>query len=83
LDRRKIAAILSFCFTDSDEARGHGAGGLPAALLNTLRRFAAGELTRIELEKFSEKIASNNVAIEVLAYEIRKYWGRHRGHNGD
>jgi hypothetical protein len=83
LDRRKIAAILSFCFTDSDEVSGHGADVLSATLLNKLKRFAAGKLTRNELEKFSEKIASNNVAIEVLAYEIRKYWGRDRRHNGE
>jgi hypothetical protein len=83
LDRRQIAAILSFCFTDRDEARGHRAEVLPAALLDKLKRFAAGKLTRNELEEFSEKIASNNMAIEVLAYEIRKYWGRHRNHNGD
>jgi hypothetical protein len=81
LDRRQIAAILSFCFTESDEVRAHGGEVLSATLLNKLKRFAAGKLTRNELEKFSEKIASNVAAIEVLAFEIKKYWGRHRGSN--
>jgi hypothetical protein len=73
--------MLSFCFTESDEVRGHGAEVLSATLLDKLKRFAAGKLTRDELEKFSEKVASNVVAIEVLAYEIKKYWGQHRGRN--
>jgi len=78
LDRREIAAILRFCFEERDEVQGHGAEVLPEEMLTKLKSFAAGKLKRKELEEFSETIASNTVAIEVLAQEIEQHWGRHR-----
>jgi hypothetical protein len=75
LDSRSIAAILEFCFADTDEVRGHAAEELPEELLIQLKNFAAGKLKRKELEEFSERLASNNLAIETLALEIKQYWG--------
>ena len=75
MDSRSIAAILEFCFADTDEVRGHAAEELPEELLIQLKNFAAGKLKRKELEEFSERLASNNLAIETLALEIKQYWG--------
>ena len=75
MDSRSIAAILRFCFADTDEVRGHAAEELPEELLIQLRNFAAGKLKRKELEEFSERVASNNLAIETLAFEIKQHWG--------
>jgi hypothetical protein len=75
LDSRSIAAILRFCFADTDEVRGHAAEELPEELLIQLKNFAAGKLKRKELEEFSETLVTNNLAIETLALEIKQYWG--------
>jgi hypothetical protein len=75
LDSRSIAAILRFCFEDTDEVRGHAAEELPEELLIQLRNFAAGKLKRKELEEFSETLVTNNLAVETLALEIKQYWG--------
>ena len=48
---------------------------LPEELLIQLKNFAAGKLKRNELEEFSERLVSNNLAIETLALEIKRYWG--------
>jgi hypothetical protein len=78
LDSRAIAAILRFCFAGTDEVSGHAAEELSEELLIKLRRFAAGKLKRKELEEFSETLASNNLAVETLAQEIKQHWGQHR-----
>jgi hypothetical protein len=75
LDSRSIAAILKFCFADTDEVRGHAAEELPEELLIQLKNFAAGKLKRKELEEFSETLVTNNLAVETLALEIKQYWG--------
>ena len=75
MDSRSIAAILRFCFADTDEVRGHAAEELPEELLIQLKNFAAGKLKRKELEEFSETLVTNNLAIETLALEIKQYWG--------
>jgi hypothetical protein len=67
--------MLRFCFADTDEVRGHAAEALPEELLIQLKNFAAGKLKRKELEEFSERLVSNNLAIETLALEIKQYWG--------
>jgi hypothetical protein len=78
LNSRAIAAILKFCFAETDEVRGHATEELPDELLNKLKSFAAGKLNRKELEEVSERLASNNLAVETLALEIRQHWGEHR-----
>jgi hypothetical protein len=78
LDSRAIAAILRFCFAGTDEVNGHAAEELSEELLIKLRSFAAGKMKRNELEKFSETIVSNNLAIETLALEIKQHWGKQR-----
>ena len=75
MDSRSIAAILKFCFADTDEVRGHAAEELPEELLIQLKNFAAGKLKRKELEEFSETLVTNNLAVETLALEIKQYWG--------
>ena len=75
MDSRSIAAILRFCFADTDEVRGHAAEELPEELLIQLKNFAAGKLKRKELEEFSERLVSDNLAVETLALEIKQYWG--------
>jgi hypothetical protein len=75
LDSRSIGAILRFCFADRDEVTGHAAEELPEELMIQLKNFAAGKLKRQELEEFSERLASNDLAIETLALEIKQYWG--------
>ena len=75
MDSRSIAAILRFCFADTDEVRGHAAEELPEELLIQLKNFAAGKLKRKELEEFSETLVTNNLAVETLALEIKQYWG--------
>jgi hypothetical protein len=63
LDRREIAAILKFCFAETDEVRGLGVEMLPEELLK-----------RKELEECCSRIASNTEAIETLAREIQQHW---------
>ena len=75
MDSRSIAAILRFCFADTEEVRGHAAEELPEELLIQLKNFAAGKLKRKELEEFSETLVTNNLAVETLALEIKQYWG--------
>jgi hypothetical protein len=74
LDRREIAAILKFCFAETDEVRGFGVEMLPEELLIELKSFAAGKLKRKELEECCDRIASNTAAIEILAHEIQQHW---------
>jgi hypothetical protein len=78
LDSRAIAAVLRFYFAGTDEVSGHAAEELPEELLIKLRSFAAGKLKRKEMEEFSATLASNNLAIETLALEIKQHWGQRR-----
>jgi hypothetical protein len=78
LNSRAIAAILKFCFAETDEVRGRAIEELPEELLNKLKSFAAGKLNRKELEEISERLISNNLAVETLALEIRQHWDEHR-----
>ena len=71
-----IEAILRFYFSESEEASGRAAVELPEKLLGELRSFAAADLPHEELEEFCARIASNSVAIEVLAREIKQRWDR-------
>jgi Cdc6-like AAA superfamily ATPase len=79
LETGDIAAVLKFYCTQTDEVTGRSTEQLSEELLNEVKRFAYGDLSREELERFSAKIASNTPAIEVLAREIKQRWNRDHG----
>jgi hypothetical protein len=78
LETDDIGAILKFYFAQTEEVTGRESVELPHELSNDLKRFAAGGLSRKELEGISAKIAFNAQAIETLAREIKLQWDRYR-----
>jgi hypothetical protein len=63
--------IVRFYFAQTEEVTLREGAIVTDELLNDLKRFAAGGLPRDELERISIKIASNAMAIETLAREIK------------
>jgi hypothetical protein len=71
-----MESILRFYFAQTEEVTGRESAEMAEDLLNEVKRFASGDLTREELETLSGKIASNTSAIERLAREIKLRWDR-------
>lgn len=80
MEADEIGAVLKFYYTQGEEVGGREILESADELLNDLKRFAAGGLSREELQEISAKIAFNTAAIESLAREIKLRWGRY-GHS--